>query len=359
MNALTLSARVEGRPRRALLLIVLSLVLAGAALASLGAGAAAVGSGEALEILLARIGLGSESGAASHDAIVVAIRLPRTLLGVLAGAALAVAGAVLQGLFRNPLVDPGLIGVSGGAALAAATVLVLGETFVAGLPRMIAPLVLPVAAFGGGLAAVVVVQGLARVGGRTSISGLLLSGIAVGSLAGAATGLLLFIASDAQLRSVTFWSLGSLNGATWAALTGVAPLVLLALVLALRLAPGLNLFLLGEAEAGHLGLDVEKLKWRGVASAALAVGAGVAVTGIIGFVGLVVPHLVRLLGGPDHRSVLPASALLGASLLLLADVFARTAAAPAEVPIGVVTALIGAPFLLWLLRRRAFGRELA
>jgi iron complex transport system permease protein len=182
----------------------------------------------------------------------------------------------------------------------------------------------------------------------------LLSGIAVNSLAGAATGLLLFVASDAQLRAVTFWNLGSLGGATWPAVTASAPFLLAALLMAPRLARGINLFLLGEAEAGHLGVDVERLKRRGITLSALAVGAAVAVTGVIGFVGLVVPHLVRLVGGPDNRGVVPGSALLGGALLLLADVFARTVAAPAEVPIGVVTALIGAPFLLWLLRRRAF-----
>ncbi len=357
MSAVALTSRwlPDGISRRALLLLALGVMLVAACLASLGAGAVAISPAEAAAILLSRLGLPITSDASPAQAgVLLAIRLPRTVLGALAGAGLGVSGALLQGLFRNPLVDPGLIGVSSGAALAAASVLVLGETFVGGLPEALRLFVLPLAAFGGGLVTVVMVHRLARVGGRTSIAGLLLSGIALNSLAGAATGLLLFVASDAQLRSVTFWNLGSLGGATWPTVAGAAPFLVFALLLAPRLARGLNLFLLGEAEAGHLGVDVESLKRRGIALAALAVGASVAVTGVIGFVGLVVPHLVRLIGGPDHRGVVPGAALLGGTLLLLADIFARTAAAPAEVPIGVVTALIGAPFLLWLLRRRAF-----
>lgn len=357
MRATTLASRWHqgGLSQRATLLAALALVLGLASLLSLGAGAVAISPAAAVAILLSSAGVPVASDATGAQVgVLLAIRLPRTLLGALAGAGLGVSGALLQGIFRNPLVDPGLIGVSSGAALAAAGVLVLGHAYAGPLPEVLRLFGLPLAAFGGGLATVAVVHRLARIGGRTSVAALLLSGIAVNSLAGAGTGLLLFVASDAQLRSVTFWSLGSLGGATWPAVAAAAPLLLAALLAAPRLARALDLFLLGEVEAGHLGVDVESLKRRGIALAALSVGASVALTGVIGFVGLVVPHLVRLVGGPDHRGVLPGAALLGAALLLLADVFARTVAAPAEVPIGVVTALLGAPFLLWLLRRRAF-----
>jgi len=357
VSAAALASRWQpgGLSQRATLLAALAVLLALACLLSLGAGSVAIPPGGVLAILLSSAGLPVASEAApAQVGVLLAIRLPRTVLGALAGAGLGVSGALLQGLFRNPLVDPGLIGVSSGAALAAAAVLVLGDAAAGALPEALRLFGLPLAAFAGGLAAVAMVHRLASVGGRTSIAGLLLSGIAVNSLAGAATGLLLFVASDAQVRSVTFWNLGSLGGATWPAVAVVAPLLLFALLAAPRLARALNLFLLGEAEAGHLGVEVERLKRRGIALAALAVGASVALTGVIGFVGLVVPHLVRLIGGPDHRAVLPGAALLGAALLLVADVVARTAAAPAEIPIGVITALLGAPFLLWLLRRRTF-----
>jgi iron complex transport system permease protein len=344
---------IPGRTRRLFLLLALGAGLVAAALLSLGTGAMALEPGPIATILLSRLGLAEPAGfSAAQEGVLVAIRLPRMILGALAGAGLAVAGALLQGLFRNPLADPGLIGVSGGAALAAASVIVLGEKLTSGIDLAIAVHVLPLAAFAGGLTTVLVVHRFAGRGGETSISGLLLAGIALNALAGGATGLLLFVATDAQLRSVTFWSLGSLGGATWTGLAGAAPLMLLAIALGPRLAGALNLLQLGESEAGHLGLEVERIKRRAITLAAMAVGAAVAVAGIIGFVGLVVPHLVRLIAGPDHRAVLPGSALLGATLLLSADVFARTVAAPAEVPIGIVTALFGAPFLLWLLRRR-------
>lgn len=361
MRAAALETRwpPPGPAARSMLLLALAGALVGAVLLSLGWGAVAIEPRQVGAILLARLGFGGDaSWSPAHESVLLAIRLPRTILGALAGGGLAVAGALLQGLFRNPLADPGLIGASGGAALAAAAVVVLGETALATAPAALAVLALPLAAFGGGLATAFAVHRVASRDGDTPVAGLLLAGIAANALAGSATGFLLFVASDAQLRAVTFWSLGSLGGATWPALAAAAPLLVLALALAPRLARSLDLVQLGEAEAGHLGLEVERLKRRVVALAALAVGAAVALTGIIGFVGLVVPHLLRLIGGPDHRLVVPGAALLGAALLLFADVVARSVAAPAEVPIGIVTALFGAPFLLWLLRRRVAGRWL-
>jgi iron complex transport system permease protein len=319
-------------------------------LASVGIGAVAIAPGDVVRILAQRVGVDVVVDA-RQASVLLAIRLPRVLLGILIGAGLATAGVLMQGLFRNPLADPGLIGVSSGAALAAVGVIVLGATLLEGVTQLLGIFTLPLAAFCGGLAATLLVYRLGTSSGQTLVATLLLAGIALNALAGAGTGLLTFVATDEQLRSITFWSLGSLGGATWRAVGALAPFVLVVLVVAPRYAQALNVVLLGETEARHLGINVERVKQVIVVLSALAVGAAVAVAGIIGFIGLVVPHLLRLLLGPDHRSLLPGSALLGAALLLAADLIARTLVAPAELPIGVVTALIGAPFFLWLLLR--------
>ena len=287
---------------------------------------------------------------AQAELIVAQIRLPRALLGLCVGAVLALSGVAMQGLFRNPLADPGLIGVSSGAALGAAVAIVGGAAF-GGLPDALAPYLLSACAFAGGLGVTALVYRLGRRDGQTSVATMLLAGIALTALAGAAIGLFTYLADDATLRTLTFWNLGSLNGASYARLW---PLLLVTAVVALwlpRRARALNALLLGESEARHLGFAVERLKRELVFCTALGVGAAVAAAGMIGFIGLVVPHLVRLLAGPDHRLLLPASALAGASLLLLADLFARLLLAPAELPIGIVTALLGAPFFLYLLLR--------
>jgi iron complex transport system permease protein len=276
--------------------------------------------------------------------------MPRTLLGLMVGTVLALCGVAMQGLFRNPLADPGLVGVSSGAALGAAVAIVGGAAF-GGLPEAFAPYLLSACAFVGGLLVTALVYRLGRRDGQTHVATMLLAGIALTALAGAAIGLFTYLADDATLRTLTFWNLGSLNGASYARLW---PLLLATLAVALwlpRRARALNALLLGESEARHLGFDVERLKRELVLCTALGVGAAVAAAGLIGFIGLVVPHLMRLLVGPDHRLLLPASALAGASLLLLADLAARLALAPAELPIGIVTALIGAPFFLYLLVR--------
>jgi iron complex transport system permease protein len=256
----------------------------------------------------------------------------------------------MQGLFRNPLADPGLVGVSSGAALGAAAAIV-GSTFVPALPQVWQPYVLSMFAFLGGLAVTLLVYRLGRRDGQTRVATMLLAGIALTALAGAIVGLFTYLADDTTLRSLTFWNLGSLNGASYA---GLWPLLLITLAVGgwlPRRATALNALLLGESEARHLGFDVERIKRELVVCTALGVGAAVAAAGLIGFVGLVVPHLMRLLVGPDHRLLLPASALAGATLLLLADVAARLVIAPAELPIGIVTALLGAPFFLFLLLR--------
>ncbi|MEX5574503.1 iron chelate uptake ABC transporter family permease subunit [Pseudomonas lijiangensis] len=278
------------------------------------------------------------------------IRVPRTLLGLAAGAVLALSGVAMQGLFRNPLADPGLVGVSSGAALGAALAIVGGALW-GNVPQFIAPYLLSVCAVVGGLVVTSMVYRLGRRDGQTSVATMLLAGIALTALSASIIGLLTYLADDATLRTLTFWNMGSLNGATYARLWPLL-LVCVAIIFWLpRRAKALNALLLGESEARHLGVNVEALKRELVFCTALGVGAAVAAAGLIGFIGLVVPHLVRLLVGPDHRVLLPASALAGASLLLFADIFARLVLAPAELPIGIVTALLGAPFFLYLLVR--------
>ncbi|MEN1835278.1 iron chelate uptake ABC transporter family permease subunit [Pseudomonas lijiangensis] len=278
------------------------------------------------------------------------IRVPRTLLGLAVGAVLALSGVAMQGLFRNPLADPGLVGVSSGAALGAALAIVGGALW-GNVPQVIAPYLLSVCAVVGGLVVTSMVYRLGRREGQTSVATMLLAGIALTALSASIIGLLTYLADDATLRTLTFWNMGSLNGATYARLWPLL-LVCVAIIFWLpRRAKALNALLLGESEARHLGINVEALKRELVFCTALGVGAAVAAAGLIGFIGLVVPHLVRLLVGPDHRVLLPASALAGASLLLFADIFARLVLAPAELPIGIVTALLGAPFFLYLLVR--------
>jgi iron complex transport system permease protein len=331
------------------LFIALSLLLALAFWLSLALGPVSLPLRDTLQALLRLVGVpvgGAEL--AQAELILGQIRLPRSLLGLAVGAVLALCGVAMQGLFRNPLADPGLVGVSSGAALGAAIALVVGA---GQLPEVFAPYLLSACAFAGGLGVTALVYRLGRRDGQTSVTTMLLAGIALTALAGAAIGLFTYLADDSTLRTLLFWNLGSLNGASYARLW---PLLLVSVAVALwlpRRARALNALLLGESEARHLGFDVARLKRELVFCTALGVGAAVAAAGLIGFIGLVVPHLIRLLVGPDHRVLLPASALAGASLLLLADLLARLALAPAELPIGIVTALLGAPFFLYLLLR--------
>ncbi|WP_201219204.1 FecCD family ABC transporter permease [Pseudomonas sp. S32] len=292
----------------------------------------------------------AEDGLQQAQMILGQIRVPRTLLGLAVGAVLALSGVAMQGLFRNPLADPGLVGVAAGAAVGAA-VAIVGGSWLGGMPEALAPYLLSLCAFLGGLAVTALVYRLGRRDGQTNVATMLLAGVAMTALGGAAVGLFSYLADDATLRTLTFWNLGSLNGASY---ERVWPLLLVVIAVAVwlpRRAGALNALLLGESEARHLGIDVERLKRELVFCTALGVGAAVAAAGLIGFVGLVVPHLVRLLAGPDHRVVLPASLLAGGVLMLLADLVARLLLAPAELPIGIVTAFIGAPFFLVLLIR--------
>lgn len=350
MSAQAASADMAGRLPVLPFFLGLGLIWLSLNLAALGIGAVPIGWPELLAWATRH-----PDGAPSGQALTVfwVIRLPRLLLANLAGASLALCGAALQALFRNPLADPGLLGISSGAALGAGLMIVVAPAYLAGLTGWASQAAVPLGAFAGALLAIRLVQGLSRGAGVWTPGTTLLAGIAVNALAGAGIGLLSYLADDTALRNFTFWSLGSLASATWPLLIPVTLLALPATALLWREAAGLNMILLGEAEAGHAGVDVDRLKQRVITLSALGIGALVAVTGSIGFIGLVAPHLVRLIIGPDHRFLLPGSALLGAVLLGGADLGARTLAAPAELPIGLLTSLIGGPFFLWLIRRQA------
>jgi iron complex transport system permease protein len=336
-----------GRMPPARVFAILAAALAVAALAALGRGAVAISPAEIFAALGDRLGLDLGDVPARKAAILWSIRVPRVALAALVGAALGGAGATLQGIVRNPVADPSLIGVSGGAALGAVAWLVLGAHWLGNA----GPWPLPVTAFAGALIAATIALALARVEGRTSAVTLLVGGLGLASLASAATGILIYLADDAALRSITFWSLGSIAGATWPVVAAAAVPICAALAVLPRLAGDLDRLALGEIEAWHVGVDVERLIRRAAELTALAVGAAVATCGVIGFVGLVVPYVVRGAAGPSHRVLLPACALGGAVLLVSADLVARTLVAPTELPVGIVTAALGAPVLLTLVRR--------
>lgn len=335
-------SRVATTPLFIGLILLLILVFA----LSLGVGAISIPFNELWHALFS-----SSSEPTQNSLVIWQIRMPRTLLGVLAGAILAICGVAMQGLFRNPLADPGLIGVSSGAALGAGIAIVFGASLV--MPVVIEPYLLSISAFLGGIVVTWLVYRLGLRNGRTDVATMLLAGVAITALSGAGIGLLTYLADDGMLRRLTFWNMGSLNGAIY---SNLWPLLIVTIVICIFLpfrANGLNALLLGESEARHLGVNVEKLKVELVVCTALGVGTAVAATGMIGFIGLVVPHLIRLLVGPNHRVLLPASAIAGACLLLLADIVARVILAPAELQIGIVTAILGAPFFLYLLMRRS------
>lgn len=322
-----------------LALLVLAVVAA-------GTGQLRVPPAEVLGSVLHRLGIdaGPLPAHPNGDAALWTIRFPRVAMAVLAGAALATAGAVMQGVFGNPLADPGVVGVSSGAALAACTGIVLGWTF-------LGPFTSAALAFGGGLVTTMAVYLLARSGGRTEVVTLVLTGVAVNAVCGAGIAFLTFLADTQAREQIVFWQLGSLNGTRWAYVGVVAPFVAVGVAVALVVARRLDLLSLGERAARHVGVDVERLRVVSIVAVALLTAAAVAFCGIIAFVGLVVPHLVRMVVGPGHRVLVPLSALGGAVLLLAADLVARTAVAYADLPIGMLTALVGGPFFFWLIRR--------
>lgn len=275
------------------------------------------------------------------------IRLPRVLLALIVGSALALSGCVMQGLFRNPLADPGLLGISSGAALAVAFWLVLPLT----VPAIVALYAPMLAAFIGSLAVMVVIFVLSK-SGDSSLSRLLLVGIAINALCGALVGMLSWISNDAQLRQLSLWGMGSLGQAEWSTLIVAATLIIPASLVVWWLASRLNLLQLGDEEAHYLGVNVRLMQRILLLCSAVLVAAAVAISGVIGFIGLVVPHLMRMWLGPDHRGLVPGSLLAGAILLLIADTLARTVAAPAEMPVGLLTSVLGAPWFLWLIFRQ-------
>ncbi|WP_229612067.1 FecCD family ABC transporter permease [Vibrio parahaemolyticus] len=326
-------------------LITLSGFLAFIAIASITVGPMNISFTDSLRGLI-----GAHSELAPHIQLVInEIRLPRTILCMFIGAILAICGVVMQGLFRNPLAEPGIIGVSAGAALGGAFAIVVFAEFSKNHPQLMNLAALPLFAFLGGALTTVLVYWLGTNKFGTSVTIMLLAGVAISALSGAAIGFLNFSADDQMLRDLTLWSMGSLAGANWAGI-GLASVTLVVLLFWFhKKAMSLNALLLGESEARHLGVPVQKLKRQLILLSAVGVGVTVSICGAIGFIGLVIPHLGRMLAGPDHRTLLPISALLGALLLTCADMIARVLLAPAELPVGIVTALIGAPFFIYLL----------
>ncbi|WP_316835181.1 iron ABC transporter permease [Pedobacter nutrimenti] len=336
--------------KRLFLYIFLVAALFIAAAFSMSLGAVKIPVKEIFLILGQKIGLFTQyTVSARFEDVLHIVRIPRVLLGLLVGAALGISGTAIQGIFRNPLAEPSLIGVSAGASLLAVLIIVMEISLFAGLSNLLGYYLLVFGAFAGaGLAAVLVYQ-ISRTEGKSNVATMLLAGIAINALAGALTGLITFAADDQQLRNITFWMLGSLAGATWETVVSILPFILIPLALLPRMGKALNTFALGEVQASQLGLKVNSVKRSIVILATMAVGASVAVSGIIGFVGLLVPHTIRLIIGVDHKHVLPASALLGALMLTLADLLCRTLLAPVELPIGVITALLGTPLFLYIL----------
>ena len=331
--------RIWQRP--ALIVPILILLLAGSGLLSLGVGTAEIPLRDVAGILT------GEKLEGPAGTIVRDIRLPRLILGILIGAALAVAGAAMQGVFQNPMADPYIVGVSSGAAFGATIGMVLHIDFwFAGLSAT------PILAFAGALSVTFLVYALALRGGRVPVTLLLLIGVAVGALAAAGTSFLMIL-GDEDLRLILFWLLGSLSSRRWDHVQMILPYVTFGIAVIWAYARDLNLLLLGEETAHHTGVEVEGVKRMVLGASALLAAAAVSVSGLIGFVGLVVPHLVRLVVGPDHFRLIPVSALAGALLMVLADILARILAAPSEIPIGIITSALGCPFFLFLLSRKS------
>ncbi|WP_242585659.1 iron ABC transporter permease [Streptomyces sp. MST-110588] len=332
------------RARPALLLPALACALALACLLSAATGAYTIPAGDVLGSLLHHLRLGGAELDRVAESVLWNVRLPRVVLALLVGSSLGCAGALMQGVFGNPLAEPGVIGISAGAAVGAVGAIALGLDALGNWT-------VTACAFAAGLLTVLIVYVLSRSGGRTEVLTLILTGIAVNAFAGALIGLCVFVADNAQLSQITFWQLGSLSQATWPRVLATLPCALAGLALAPSYARKLDLLALGERPARHLGVDVERLRGTLILIVALLTAAAVAVAGVITFLGLLVPHLLRMAAGPGHRFLIPGSALGGALVLVTADLAARTVAQPAELPLGVLTALFGSPLFFWLLRR--------
>lgn len=319
-----------------------------------------INASELTSMIAYRLGWSSEINfTPQQEAVFFTLRLPRVILGVLVGSTLAISGATMQGLFRNPLAEPGLIGISSGASLFAVTMIVLEAKFFFFMTAAFGYYALSIAAFIGACITTFIVYRLAMRKGKADITTLLLAGIAINALAGSFTGLLTYVASDEQLRNITFWSMGSLGGASWKSISVLLPFVVIPLVALPLFSKALNALSLGESQAGHMGINVGLIKKVAIVLATLGVGASVAVSGMIGFIGLVIPHILRMAFSADNRLVLPGSAILGASVLVFADLIARVLVAPAELPIGILTAIIGTPVFIYIImaerKKRGFG----
>ena len=284
-----------------------------------------------------------------ENTIFFEIRIPRVILACLVGTSLAISGACLQGLFRNPLADPGLIGVSAGAALGASIIIVFGSTIFSKF--ILSTFLLPLAACFGSGVVIFLLFLLTKGFGYQGITYMLLVGIAINAIASVGIGILTFISTESELRGLTFWTMGSFGGITWPLLIPAILIIITSLIFLIPVLRDLDILQLGESEANSLGVDVQRLKYRIIFTSAATVGASVALSGMIGFVGLVVPHLVRLIAGVNHSYVIIGSALIGSSLMIFADLLARTLIQPAELPVGLITSAIGSPFFLWLIFR--------
>ncbi|WP_440707872.1 FecCD family ABC transporter permease [Herbiconiux sp. YIM B11900] len=335
------------RPRRKVALFtVLAVALVAMSLVAAGTGQLQIAPDEVLGSIMHRIGvtIWPPPQHPNGDSALWTIRFPRVALAILVGAALAAAGMIMQAIFGNPLAEPGVVGVSSGAALGASASIVFGLNF-------LGDWTIAAAAFAAGLVATLLVYAVSRANGKTEVVTLVLTGIAVNAFAGAGLALFMFLADTQSREAIVFWQLGSLNGARWQDVLVVLPVVVVGLVAALILSRRFDLLSLGEKAARHLGVNVEVLRILSIVLVALLTGAAVAFCGIIAFVGLVIPHLMRMIIGPSHRPLLIASVLGGALLLVTADLFARTVVPMADLPIGMLTSLIGGPFFFWLLRR--------
>lgn len=339
---------MKGKKKKTFLMVLIAgLILT--VLLSTAIGPANISLSDVGNAFLSKIpGLSQFAGpvSAAHETIIFQIRLPRIILGVLVGAGLAVAGAALQALFKNPMADPYIIGVSSGAALGA-TVAILAPITLGFFGLSFTTLM----AFLGALGAVYIVYKISKVGGKVPVETLLLAGVAVAAFLSAIT-LFLMVQSGEDMNKIFFWLVGGLSAKSWIHVEVALPSVMIGIFVLYLFARDMNVMLMGEEPARHLGVEVETMKKIILAASAFVAAAAVAVSGIIGFVGLVTPHMMRILVGPDHRVLIPASALAGGIVLVLSDTVARTIASPAELPVGVITALIGAPFFLYLLRAR-------
>ena len=339
--------------------LFLSLFLLASVLSSISMGAVEISLSSLVSILNKYSGLSGEiQHSQQQEAVFFTLRLPRALMGLLIGGTLSISGAVIQGMFRNPLAEPGLVGISSGASLFAILMIVLETKLFSAITAYFGYYALAAASFFGAMITTFIVYRFSVRSGKTDVASLLLVGIAINALVGASTGLLTYIATDEQLRSITFWSLGSLGGANWDILAVLFPCCLICVSVLLTLGKPLNAMALGESQATHLGVPAQRLKMIIVGFAAIGVGACVAFSGIIGFISLVIPHILRISVTGDNVFVLPASVLLGGGILVFADLLARTLVAPSELPIGILTAFMGAPVFIYIIVKQQKSRSI-